>query len=68
MRVKLVPKTAKGKQRIKAHGDTGDVLRVEDSIQCRPGKKGPWLLVEAGDPFSRWVHKTHDDDFEVVEL
>lgn len=67
MRVKLIPKTAKAKQRIKAFGDTGDVLALMDKIPAKDGK-GPWLLVEAADPTSRWVHQTRDLDFEVVRL
>lgn len=67
MRVQLVPKTAKGKQRIKAHGDTGEVLRITDKVAFST-ERGPWLLVAAGDPTSRWVHKSRDKDFEVVEL
>lgn len=63
--VRLVPKTAKGKQRAKAHGYFGQVLRIEHSVQFS-NEVGGWLLVEAGDPTSRWVHSTRDKDFTVV--
>ena len=67
MRVRLVPKTAKAKQRIKAYGDEGEVLEIRHRIQARQST-GPWLLVAAADPTSRWVHQSGDPDFEVKEL
>lgn len=67
MEIKLIPKTAKAKQRIKAHGDTGRVIQTVDKVQF-DSKKGPWLLVEAGDPTSRWVHATQDANFTVENI
>jgi hypothetical protein len=63
--VRLIPKTAKGKQRIKAHGDFGAVVSIQSHVQFND-EVGGWLLVEAADPTSRWVHKTRDKDFTVM--
>lgn len=60
--VRLIPKTQKGKQRIKQHGDTGKVLDVQNKVQFT-SEYGPWLLVNAADPTGRWVHWKHDDNF-----
>jgi len=60
----LKPKTKKGKERIKQYGASGIVLDVKDKVifSC---ENGPWLLIEAADPTSRWVHIKFDKDFEV---
>jgi hypothetical protein len=62
--VRLIPRTAKGKQRIKQHGDFGPVIKITSSVQFSKDVGG-WLLVEAADPTSRWVHVTRDKDFVV---
>lgn len=64
MCVKLIPKTAKGKQRVKQYGDTGKVCCLAESVSFS-SEKGPWLLVEAADPSSRWVNLHNDKDFSV---
>lgn len=64
MKVKLIPKTSKAKQRIKQYGDVGEVVEVKDEV-IFSSDSGPWLRVQAADRYSRWVHKTKDTDFEV---
>lgn len=63
--VTLTPKTKKGRERIKAHGDTGMVVQVSNKVAFSP-ESGPWLLIEAADPCSRWVHQNRDQDFTVT--
>ena len=66
-KVKLIPKTKKGKERIKQYGDTGVVFEVRDKVSFSDDR-GPWLLVLAADPKGRWVHETRDKNFTVEYL
>jgi len=60
-------RSAKAKQRLKRDGDKWVVRKVEDKIQFSQ-KKGPWLLIDNGNPnASRWVH-AHIDDHFLVKL
>ena len=60
-------KTQKGKNRVRELGEHWLVCAQRDSVlfDSRPG---PWLLVmPAGNPEkSRWIHATHDNDFEIL--
>lgn len=59
--------TAKGKQRCKQWGNNGwEVMQVRDEVQFS-SKVGPWLFINPGDDrASRWIHATHDQDFEYI--
>jgi len=67
-KVKLLPRTKKGKERIKQWGDEGTVKEIRGTVLFSQDK-GPWLLVTAGDRDCRWIHAKNDKDFtiEVVE-
>ena len=76
-RIKLKGITAKGKNRIREHGDTWTVLAETDRVLFSPTQQGPWLFITpkpAGpglgqdDKASRWVHLTSDFDFTVMPL
>ena len=80
-RIRLEAKTHKAKNRLieaaKGMPTWGFEWLVADernTIQARDGD-GPWLLLvpsgiplERGHDFSRWVHKTSDNDFTVHAL
>ena len=69
MKVKLIAKTAKGKQRIQRDGAIWFVERVVSGpLPFAPTDKGPWLFINSektGD--TRWVRKTNDKDFFVED-
>lgn len=66
-RVRLIPKTSKGKQRVKQWGAEGNVVGTASEVQFSKDK-GLWILVEAGDITSRWVNVHRDKDFRVEVL
>lgn len=67
--MKLSGKTQKGKNRIRELGDEWDLERTADSVlfDFRPG---PWGLVapKTNRDKSRWIHLTHDHDFDIVQI
>lgn len=65
--VRLIPKSGKAKQCVKQYGDTGMVLQSRERVLFSD-EQGPWLLVSAADPQSRWVHHKFDPDFTVETL
>lgn len=64
----LVGKTLRGKNRIRELGSEWILIRKSAQVlfDKRPG---PWWLVAPvghdADEKSRWIHSTHDVDFEV---
>ena len=65
----LKGKSLKGKNRIRELGEWWDLERTADSVLFDP-RPGPWGLVH---PMgirekSRWIHLTHDADFDIIEL
>lgn len=78
--VTMIPKTKRGKQLVKQHGERWEVTRLEMSVLFTD-RHGPWLLVQplseerapADDlqaakieSASRWVHEFFDDEFQVA--
>jgi len=67
--MKLIGISKKGKERIKRDGDEWVVLRVEDRVLFS-SDPGPWLFVippNGDERASRWIHKTRDPNFEIVQ-
>jgi hypothetical protein len=68
MRVKLVAKTKKGKQRIKQHGAWWVVVSLGTPACCNDE---PAVMVKPLDVHStsdlRWIQTFDDPDFEIVE-
>jgi hypothetical protein len=77
--VTMLPKTKRGKQLVKQHGERWEVLQVLDKVLFSSAA-GPWMLVtpitEARihesvrdtreDTASRWIHAFFDDNFTVA--
>ncbi len=61
----LIPKTKRGKQRIKQWGKFGKVLRVKESVLFSQ-ERGRWFAVCAGDSSYRWVNFSNDKDFDMI--
>lgn len=63
----LKGKTLKGKNRIRELGSEWELVTTANNVlfESRPG---PWLCVcPKGNPSQgRWVHATHDDNFEII--
>jgi hypothetical protein len=69
--IKLIGITQKGKNRVREHGNIWVVLAEVDRVLFSPNNPGPWLFVappgkDYNHKDSRWVHLTHDPDFQVV--
>lgn len=69
MKVKLIAKSKKGKERIKRDGEWWHVLKVvAEALPFSAGDVGPWLFLEAEKTHdTRWVRQTHDTDFLVED-
>jgi len=70
MKFVLKGKSQKGKNRVREFGDTWIVLQESDTVLFSD-KKGPWFFVAyERDMFrsQRWIHKTEDIDFEILEV
>lgn len=78
--VTLIPRTKRGKQITKQHGERWEVTRRQQSVLFDDAA-GPWLLVQplseerapAGDLLAarvesalRWVHEFFDENFQVA--
>ena len=66
--IRLRGLTAKGKNRVKQHGEYWTVLAETDKVLFNP-EKGPWLFITpAGkgqdDKAARWVRADGDADFD----
>ena len=71
--VQLKGVTAKGKNRVREHGDRWTVLAETDRVLFAPGKPGPWLFVAPpgkgqNDKASRWIRASEDENFTVIVL
>ena len=66
--IKLTWKTKRyGKARICQHGEMWKIMLIRDSIESRPGIKGPWLMVKPVNSVDlRWIHQTDDPNFSIV--
>jgi hypothetical protein len=68
--MKLAGKTKRGRERVKRDGADGwTIQRTEDRVAFS-SDRGPWLLVIPAcltESKSRWIHETHDFNFEIVE-
>ena len=64
--MKLIPKSKKGRERVKRDGDTGwEILRTSDRVLFS-SDPGPWWFIENATPNSaRWIHSKNDVDFEL---
>jgi hypothetical protein len=64
----LIPKTKKGKERIKQSGtNEWEVVIVAGDVQFS-SKEGPWLLMSPSgclDEHARWINEFNDDHFTV---
>jgi len=67
MKVRLTPKTRRAQQKLSVYGSIGEVICESSTVEFS-AMAGPWLLVKAADPESRWVHKTQDPHFHVQHL
>lgn len=73
----LLPKTMKGKEKIKLHGNQWLTVQKADKVGFS-NEPGPWLLIVPVDPIktvpvrfdsrSRWVNLLRDKDFEIKVL
>jgi hypothetical protein len=68
--IKLKGKSARGKNRVREHGDEWIVLAETDTVLFAPSKKGPFLFIAPkgqgqNDKASRWVHLNDDENFVV---
>ena len=62
--------TAKGKNRVREHGDRWTVLAETDHVLFAPSRPGHWLFVAPkgkgqNDKASRWVQSVGDENFTV---
>ena len=64
--MKLIPKSKKGRERVKRDGDFGwKIIETRDRVLFTT-TPGPWWLIKNDTPnSSRWVHSTNDIDFEI---
>jgi len=65
MKVSLVGKTKKGKERVKRDGSEWNIKETRDSVAFS-SNNGPWLLLENESKVLRWVNKTNDDNFSLT--
>lgn len=69
MKIKLVARSKKGRERIQRDGAVWFVEKVVSGpLPFDPTDNGPWLFINSelnGD--TRWVRKTNDKDFIVEE-
>lgn len=56
----------KGKNRIREHGDTWNIVKEDNSVACLNNKPG--FLITSPDGDLRWIAKQDDTNFEIVEL
>lgn len=67
----LRAKTRKGQNRLTQFGTEWLVRETRDRVLFS-SEPGPWLLIAETShvgihaPGSRWIHRTHDPDFEIV--
>lgn len=65
--LQVTPRTKRGKQLIKAHGDVWHVVRTRDSVACFDGRPG-MFVVSAQDPHShtiRWIETNGAPHFHI---
>mgnify|MGYP003650375840 CR=1 FL=1 len=67
IKMQLIPKSKKGKERCKRDGDTGwSIIQVTNAVFFS-NEVGPWWRIWNGNlNTSRWVHSTNDDDFKLI--
>lgn len=68
--IRLRGKSAKGKNRIREHGELWTVFAETDKVLFNP-QPGQWLFVAPSgknqdDKSSRWIHADNDLDFDVI--
>jgi hypothetical protein len=62
--MKLKGISLKGKNRIREHGDTWDVVEDSNNVPCLNNRPG--FLIKSPDGDLRWIAKQDDDNFEIV--
>ena len=71
--MKLIPKTRKGKNKIREAGtDEWTILRNEPDVPCLGGVSGLFIAPRVDDEEmaqrkARWIKKFHDPDFDIQE-
>ena len=66
--MKLVGKSLKGKNRIRELGSEWKLIQTVMAVGFS-SEPGPWLMVEpiSNSNKGRWIHKTNDIDFIILE-
>jgi len=68
--IKLKHVSKKGKQLIKRHGDSWQVIRSQTYVQFS-AMRGEWVLIQptssTDTKHSRWIHTTNDINFSIGE-
>jgi hypothetical protein len=69
--IKLSGISQKGKNRIRELGESWVVLAETEHVLFKIGYPGPWLFIAPpgkgqDDRSSRWIHGSHDPDFQIV--
>jgi hypothetical protein len=65
MKVKVSPKSTKGRNRIREHGEIWTVRKQTESAICL---NGPGMLLEAPDGYLRWVALPQDPHWNIIEV
>ncbi len=70
MTFEMIPKTQKGKNRVREHGKKWKVFKFQNMVSF-DSRFGPWFLmtpVDGSDNGQRWVHSKDDKDFDLVRI